>query len=700
MRSLFFILSLLLIPAVSLAEEKAGETETEQRLEEVVVTATREEEPLKEIPQRVDVIKEREIKDVRPSHPSEIMGRIPGVWINVTAGEGHITSIRQPLTTNPVYLFLEDGVPIRSTGFFNHNALYEINIPGAERIEVIKGPATALYGSDAIGGTINVITRPSPLKPEIEINPEIGEYGWYRLLLSGGNTWGNNGVRLDLNLTHSDGWRERSGYDRQSVTLRWDRALNDVTTAKTIISFSNIDQKTGGSNGLLWEDFRTRPWYNYQTFDFRKVKAFRLSTELERQFGEDKLLSLIPYIRWNEMDLLPGWGIFKAGSNYFGYDSTTRFYSLGILTKYRHDFRLMRTRLIAGLDVDYSPGDYFERRIQVTKSGDKFVSYTYVSNTDNNYDYEATFTGLSPYLQIETSPVDKLRLTGGLRYDNLSYDYNTDLPPNANRPPDTTRRFSHLSPKAGITYEFTKDISGFASYTHGFRVPSSGDLFRGSSGTASTAVNLKPIKADSYEVGLRGNLREVFTYNLSAYYMEKKDDIVSYSPQTGVSERRNAGRTEHKGIEIGAGIRPFRELELSTAYSYAVHRYKDYRPSATIDYSGNEMPQAPRHMANTRLSYRPSVLKGGQIEIEWIRLGSYWMDDRNTEKYGGHDLFNLRVSCNISKHWEIYGRVINIGDRLYAERASKSGSDPALYAPGQPRTFFAGLVYKWGGAGR
>lgn len=155
----------------------------------MVVTATRETEPLKEKAQTINAVKGEEIKNVKPTHPSEIMNRIPGVWINTTAGEGHITAIRQPLTTNPVYLFLEDGIPIRSTGFFNHNALYEVNIPGAERIEVMKGPATALYGSDAIGGTINVLTRPSPLKPEIEINPEIGQYGWYRLLASGGNTW-------------------------------------------------------------------------------------------------------------------------------------------------------------------------------------------------------------------------------------------------------------------------------------------------------------------------------------------------------------------------------------------------------------------------------------------------------------------------------------------------------------------------------
>lgn len=655
MRFLFFILTLLLIPTVSFAEEKAEENKPEQRLEEVVVTATRETEPLKEKPQTIGVIKEEEIKDVRPSHPSEIMNRIPGVWVNVTAGEGHITAIRQPLTTSPVYLFLEDGIPIRSTGFFNHNALYEVNIPQSERIEVMKGPATALYGSDAIGGTINVLTRPSPAKPEIEINPEIGEYGWYRLLASGGNTWGANGIRFDLNTTHSDGWRERSGYDRQSVTLRWDRMISNTVTAKTILAFSNIDQKTGGSSGLTKSDFESRPWYNYQTFDFRKVRAFRLSTEIEKEF-KDKLLSFIPYFRWNEMDLLPGWGIFKAGANYYGYDSTTRFYSLGLLAKYRQDFKPLRTRLVAGVDIDYSPGSYFERRIQVFKSGDKNTSYTYVTNTDNNYDYDATFFGVSPYAQIELSPLEKLRLTAGARYDNLSYDYKTYLAPNANRPPDTDRTFSHLSPKLGLSYDFSKAINAFISYNHAFRVPSSGDLFRGSQGTASTAVNLKPIKADSYETGIRGNIKDTVTYSASVYYMVKKDDIVSYSPQTGVTQRLNAGKTEHKGLEVALGIHLMKELELNSSFSYAIHKYKEYIVSPAIDYSGKEIPIAPRVIVNTRLNYKPSFLKGCSAELEWIKLGSYWMDDANTEKYNGHDIFNLRASYNISKKWELYAR--------------------------------------------
>lgn len=668
-----------------------------EELEEVVVTGSRESEPLKEKPQAVGIIKGKEVGDVRPSHPAEIMNRISGVLVSVTAGEGHLTAIRQPLTTNPVYLFLEDGLPIRSTGFFNHNALYEINIPGAERIEVLKGPATALYGSDAIGGTINVLTRPSPATPELELKPELGEFGWFRFLASGGGTWGDNGFRADLNITGSGGWRDRSGYDRRSSALRWDHFWGAVARAKTIVSFSEIDQDTGGFSGLTKKDFEDRPSYNYQTFDFRKVKTLRISTEVEKELEENTLLSFTPYIRWNKMDLLPGWGIFKAGSKFFGYDSTTEYYSLGFLAKYRHDFSLMRSRFIAGVDVDYSPGDYMERRIQASKKGDRFVSFSYVPNTDNNFDYNAVFAGVSPYIQLETSPLGNMRLTAGLRYDNLSYDYDTHLAPNANRPGGRGPSFSHLSPKAGLTYDFTRELSGFISYSHGFRVPSSGDLFRGSQGTASTTLGLKPIKVDSFETGLRGGIAKIFTFDTSVYYMQKRDDIVNFSPSTGVTERLNAGKTQHKGIEIGIGIKPLKELGLNTAFSYAVHRYRDYKVSGVRDFSGNEIPQAPRVIMNSRLEYSPAFLKGGRAELEWVKLGKYRIDDENSGTYKGHNIFNFRSSYDVSKKWELYIKIINITDRLYAERASKSGGDEALFAPGQPRTFFAGLNFRWGG---
>ena len=689
------VLVSLLLGVMTCGVAQGVESTANKQLEEIVVTGSREAEPMKEKPSTVGVIESQKIKEVRPAHPSEVMNRTPGVWVNVTAGEGHLTAIRQPITSGAVYLFLEDGIPIRSTGFFNHNALYEMNLLGAERIEVSKGPSSALYGSDAIGGTINVMTRPAPATPQIEINPEIGESGWFRVLASAGNTWGDDGLRLDLNSTHSDGWRERTGYDRQSETLRWDRAINETATAKTLLSYSNIDQDTGGTSSLSKADYENRPWYNYQTFDYRKVKAFRLSTELAKEPAPETLISAIPYLRVNEMDLLPGWGIFKSGSKYFGYESTTDFYSLGLLLKYRHDFQPWRTRLVTGLDIDYSPGSYFERRIQVTRNAadNKFVSYLYDTDTSKNYDYDATFSGGSPYVQVETSPLEPLRLTVGARYDYLSYDYTTNLAANSNRPADTDPSFTHLSPKAGLTYAFSDSVSGFLSYGNAFRSPSASDLFRGN---AATAINLKPIKADSYEAGIKGACADLVTYSLSYYHMTKKDDIVSYTPIANFSEKLNAGKTEHKGVEIGLGITPIPEVELSTSYSNAIHTYEEFQVSPVLNFNDKEIPQAPRQIVDTRLAYKPAWLGGGLVELEWVLLGNYWLDNANTEEYNGHDLFNLRASYHLSKAWEVYARLINITDELYAESASKSSADPAMFAPGQPRTFFAGLTWNWG----
>ncbi|MCG6550900.1 MAG: TonB-dependent receptor [Candidatus Magnetominusculus sp. LBB02] len=666
-------------------------------LDEIVVSAAREAELLKDVPQTINVVKEGEIKDVKPSHPQEIMNRIPGVWVDVTAGEGHMTSIRQPLTTNPVYLYLEDGIPIRPTGYFNHNALYETDIPQAQRIEVIKGPATALYGSDAIGGTVNVITKRPSLTPELELTGEGGSFGFFRFLGSASDTFDTNGLRFDLNITHKDGFRDRTGYDRQSASLRYDKTIGASVSLKTVISFHDIDQKTGGTSGLTKSDYDNRPSYNYQTFDFRKVKAFRYSTDIGIELNKDAVLSFIPYARYNRMDLLPGWGIFKSGSNYYGYNSTTEFFSLGLMSKYRQDIPDLKTRLITGIDLDYSPGSYYERRIQAFKTGDQYTSYLYTTDTTNNYDFNTIFTGVSPYLQTETTPVEKLTITAGTRYDILTYDYRTNLAANSNRPGSTDRTFSHLSPKIGLTYDLFEWLNAFVSYNNTFRAPSAADLFRGSSGTASTAVSLKPIKVDSFEVGIRGCIGDIFNYSANVYYMEKRDDIVNYSPITNVTQRLNAGKTSHQGVEIGASVKPVKELELGTSFSYAEHKYVDYTVSRTVDYSGNEIPVAPRTMVNTRLMYRPALFNGGGVELEWVKLGNYWMDNENTARYPGHDLLNLRASYNIGKNWIAYARLLNIFDKRYSEQATKSGTDQPYYAPGEPRAIYAGLTYNFGG---
>lgn len=662
------------------------------KLDEVSVIGTREAQSLKETALSIGVVKKKDIEDVKPAHPSEIMQRIPGVHVNVTGGEGHMTAIRQPITTQAVYLYLEDGIPTRSTGFFNHNALYEINVPQAGRIEVLKGPGSALYGSDAIGGVINVDTKPSPLKPEADVSVELGDFGWQRLLLSGGNTFGDDGFRASANITHTDGWRNSTEYDRQSATVRWDRMLESGASLKTVLSTSEIDQQTAGSSRLLKNDYLNNPTLNYTPISYRKVSAIRLSTAYERE-NSDSLLSVTPYARNNSMELLPNWSL--------SYDPVvyeTKNDSLGVLVKYRQDYKPLRSRLVMGVDVDYSPGGRFEQQIAPTKTGNIYTSYTVGSTL---YDYDATYSAASPYAHVEFSPSDNLRVTTGLRYDAMSYEYKNNLTTltagSYRRPEDTTVKFDHLSPKLGMTYKLSPSLSSFVSYRQAFRAPSESQLFR--QGRAINTVNLKPIKVSSMEAGLRGESNNMH-YNLSIYTMTKKDDILTYRHPDNTRETMNAGETSHQGIEIGIGTKLVGSITLDMALSYAQHKYEVWQPRTTVDYSGNEMESAPDLIANTRFGFKPSVLKGGKIELEWVKLGEYWMDAANTEKYSGHDVFNLRLNYQISKEIELYSRLMNVTDERYATAAKYSAAafgnpEKFEYSPGMPRTAYIGMKYNF-----
>ena len=668
------------------------------RLDEVTVTATREAQSLKESSLSVGVVSEETIEQVKPSHPSEIMGRVPGVHVNVTGGEGHMTAIRQPISTSPLYLYLEDGIPTRSTGFFNHNALYEINVPQATRIEVSKGPGSALYGSDAIGAVVNAQTKPAPLQPEAVFGLDAGEHGFRRLLFTGGNTIGDNGYRADLNLTHTDGWRKSTDYDRQGVTGRWDRTLESGATLKTVLAHANIDQQTAGSSRLKRDDYENNPTENYTPISYRKVEATRLSMAYEKE-TENTLFSITPYVRSNSMEMLPNWSL--------SYDPTvyeTGHDSLGVQAKYRLDFVPLRTRLITGIDVDHSPGSRQEKSIIANKDGRVYTGYT---EGETVYDYDVTYSAISPYAHLELSPSTNWRITSGLRYDHMEYDYDnktTDddivVNPFPTQPAravtykhvaDTSVSYNNLSAKLGATYQLGSYDAFFMAYREAFRAPSEGQLFR--PGRTSNTVNLKPVKVQNREIGLRGK-RPGWRYDVAIYSMIKRDDIVSYTHPDKSRETVNAGETLHEGIEAGLDLDIGQRWDLNLAASYAEHRYESWVESASgKDYSGNEMPAAPRQIMSARLGYKPQFLNNGRIELEWEKLGSYWMDNDNTTQYEGHTLYNLRVNYPLMKKLELYGRVLNLNDERYASNASYSATGGEEFSPGMPRTLYVGLSY-------
>ena len=656
-------------------------------LEEMVVSVIREAQARWQAPMAVGTVSEEEVRRTQPAHPTDIMGRISGTWVNITGGEGHMTAIRQPLTTNPVYLFLENGIPTRSTGFFNHNALYEVNLPMAGNIEVIKGPGSALHGSDAIGGVIQVNTRRPPQQREFELGLEGGEQGWKRGLFSMGDRLASGGYRLDVNLTDSEGWRDGTDYQRQAGTFQWERAGAD-TRLLAMVTFSTIDQNTAGSSAISEEDYLNNPTVNYTPISLRNVDAFRASVKIERDLGRGSL-SLIPYARSNAMTLLPNWSLTYDPTLYEVQNN-----SAGMLARYRYDWDRYDAMLILGADLDYSPGERMENRLDVVREQGIFTRYTM---REALYDYDVTFQGVSAYVHSELSPTDRVRLSLGTRYDRMAYDYDTRLDPvqtgRWRRPAGTEIDYDQVSPKIGLSWLIASRFNLFTSYRHAFRAPSEGQLFR--QGSTDDTLGLEPVKAANTELGIRGAFWQRLGFQLSLYRLIKKDDILRYdNPDNGLRESVNAGRTSHEGIELDVQAELASGVSLRVAASQAEHRYEDWLLGER-GYSGNEMEFAPRFMGNVNLAINPERLNNLRVDLEWRRLGSYYMDPANAEKYDGHDLINGRVSYQFGKSLLLGLRMRNLSDERYAERASYNRFRGREFAPGLPRTLSLSLRYRW-----
>jgi len=661
--------------------------------EEIVVTGTREGTTLRETPSAVAVIANDVIDNVKPAHPSEILNRVPGVSIQQTNGEGHITGIRQPIGTAAVYLYLEDGVPVRASGFFNHNALYETNLPQAGSIEVTRGPGTSLYGSDAIGGIVNVLSRAPSATPEGALTLEGGNYAWLRALGTASSTFGGVGVRGDVNVTHSNGWRDKSAYERQTGSLRFDTAFGN-SRLKGTITGTNIDQDTGANSYLSRADYQSDPTRNYTPFAFRKVKSFRAALDWQYESG-DSLFQLTPYTRWSRMNLLATFLLTSDPT-----DSTTGYKSFGALAKYRRDFDTWRTRLIVGADLEKSPGYRREDRLLVTRVGPVFESYT---NAGRIYDYDVTFWEASPYVHVETSPLPRLRVVAGVRYDVLGFDYATQLPagnfttvtPSGNRtfsrPADTGVTYDRASPSIGATYAFTDQASGFVAFKQSFRIPQESQLFR--PGGNQNSLTLKPVEADNIEAGLRGRFMDAFDWDVSVYRMVKRNDILTLSTGTTPSLTNN-GKTRHTGVEASARWRISPEWLVEAVGSYSSSRYLAWVTSSAVNLGGKTQAAAPHTVANATVSYTPDWLRGLRTELEWSHMGSYWLDDANTRQYGGHELFNLRASYDVTGNVSVFARVTNLLDRRWATAAQISGGQPQ-YAPGLPRSLNGGLTVRF-----
>jgi outer membrane receptor protein involved in Fe transport len=691
------VLLAAMLCAASASADPAATTGDTIDLNELVVTSTGFGEPRATHPGNISKIDADEIDFVKAQQPAELLNRIPGVDIQQGSGVEHLTAIRSPVLTGTAgagsFLYLEDGVPMRAAGFANVNELMDAMTEEAGGIEVIRGPGSALYGSNAEHGLVNILTRAPSLTPEGSLTGWLGPHGVADLdgtastsVTSGPVT---QGFRGSFALNNDGGFRDHSGYGQQKLQLRYDYSQPD-TTVKTTLDTVNINQETAGylvdpSNPQNIDAYKIDSLrkYNPNPEAYRDAWAIRGAMRIEHDLGNGQKIAITPYGRTNGMNFLmhfqPGEPVEENGH-----------WSGGLLSSYELTLKGGH-KIILGFDSEYTDGYLREIQSGAAKPGG------YITGVHYNYDVKSTV--LAPYLHTIWQLGDATQLTAGIRYEFTRYDYTNYAGPTDTsvsrsvdrfaRPGNRVDTYSNPTPKIGLTHVFNDEVTGFVNLAHAARAPQTQDLYRlqklpgGTDGPDPSTIKSEVL--DSIEVGARGKIGRA-SYELSTYFMKKRN----YAFRDSNGDNVTNGRTQHVGIEGELSTPLVWNFDLAASATYARHTYEFTHSSTSFEsfVKGADMDTAPRTIANLRLGY--AFNEGlGRAELEWVHLGSYWMDSAHTEQYPGHDLFNLRTEYALTGNVTVFGRLENIFDKRYADRADYF-QNQARFFPGDGRGLYVG----------
>ncbi|PUZ23326.1 TonB-dependent receptor [Chitinophaga parva] len=664
-----------------------------KELQTVVVSASRTAEKRSEAPVAISTISAQTIADNKANRLDQLLNQVSGVMMVNLGNEQHEMSIRQPMTTKSLFLYLEDGIPIRTTGVYNHNAMLELNMTAARQIEIIKGPASSLYGAEAIGGAVNIITAAPPALPGGTFSLQANNNGYKRADVQAGTSFGKWGMLVSgYYANRHNGPIDYSDFHKTAVTVRADYKANVHTLWTNSITLADYYSDMTGA--LDSTHFAHHDYSTPYSFTYRKTYALRARSTLSHRWNEQSETQVSAVFRDNAVKQNPSYYIYndyhKANGVYVGDPmlahgqvNENAFSSYSLLVQHQQRFRFLQSKLIAGLSGDFSPADYWANYIRIQRNAKgNYVGYTKTDSSLSNY--KTNISNVAAYAHYELSPARGLKIVAALRFDEYRYNYKNHLPASAySGAPSTVTDYNRLTPKLGFTYNY-HNVGVYGNYSQGFVPPQITDLFGG--------VKVPFLDSQTfynYEVGGWMSLLQQKLYaDVSLYQMDGTHEIISVLQDDGTYRNQNAGKTRHRGVEYGITYHPATSWTLRVSATNAQHTFQDYTEKG-VSYAGKEMAGAPHFTSNMAATWKPGFVKGLRLGVEWQHQGGYWMDNANTSRYGGFDVVNVRAGYQFGR-FEVWTNALNVGNRYYATIASSSGYGKS-YNLGDPREFNVGL---------
>jgi iron complex outermembrane receptor protein len=562
-KSTKFLLAATMLGATAFGSAASAQTAV---IDEVIVTTTRSDSL------RID--NAGNIATIDPSEtvnlfPVEMLNRAPGVHIHRGSGQEHLTAIRSPVLVGGAgagsFLYLEDGIAMRAPGFANVNALMDAMPQADGSVEVVRGPGSALYGSNAVHGLINFISAPLD-ESGTSADLAYGSYGRHALSLNSAQDHGQFMTRVTLDMNgETEGYRAAQSFGQQKARL--EAAWQDGATGYRLsLAHMNLNQETAGYAQSYEDEAIARA--NSDQNAFRDATATRLYVRMTKDLGDGATLTLTPYLRSNEMDFLmhflPGDPLEQNSHD-----------SYGLQAAYARDAGWVS--YVAGLDVELTEGELSEVQTEDDKLGGKYARGTH-------YDFTVEAQVIAPYLHAVWSLSNATDVTTGLRWEMTDYDYTNNAPDSATVAPGVTGDFlfrvasrsddfSDISPKLGVVHRLADNRRVFVNWARAARAPQVTDLYRlrDSNQTDGNAPDVSAIDSetlDSLEIGYRA-VYPGMSYEATAFIMQKEN----YHFRDATDNYITNGETDHMGVELSLDWMLTRDWSIATQLTYAQHEY-------------------------------------------------------------------------------------------------------------------------------
>lgn len=659
--------------------EDAEENKKSYQLENITVTAEKREENVQDVPTAITVIPGTDLEDAMIETIDDVVTQVPNMTINnmnQAYSNNNVRGINGStfIQKNPVVIYA-DGIPIEDV------SSYDVDLNNVERVEVLRGPQGAIYGKNAIGGIINVISKKPGNTYEAKAFGELGEDDTYRL-----KAYVNGPIIKDeLFFGLSGAYYETRGYMKNDNPGQDYFDGEEVRKAKAIFRWlpmdrvevnlqARIEQGRDGAGPYIASD--TVRYDEYRNPDDKSNKD-SVSSGLNISYSSD-------------------FADFKSITTYSDAESDYRLDKSFLNTGYFEDVAVtdisLFTQELRIQSPDRENGLKWLGGLYFSMEDINYSDCSMVYNTEAWYGYNTKYNWpgamedetIAAFGQFTIPLIAGLDFTAGVRYErtykNFDYKYEESRTDTGERLVYDTYtvddNWDTVLPKCDLSWTINPDAMIYGSVTKGY-------LAGGFNTTGTDKNNIRFDEQTSlnYEIGAKTAwFNDKLFLNSTLFYIDINDMHVWNTPSANVWVASNAGKAHSQGVEIEAKARPLRGLDITAAIGLIEVEFDEYKMGA-IDYSGKTPLYTPAYTLNLAVQYRHA--SGFFVRGEMEGYGKTYFDEANTIKRDPYELYNAKIGYE-SANWDVYLYGKNLFDKEYFSTIFCSG-DNIFYGVAEPR---------------